>query len=139
MDTQGALPIFIEKVFQYGLSGALLVLLLISIGYFVWKIGLKISDQTVKTLTSISETNSKFADSSSKMAELVEILAKQTEATLEQLKFIKKHLNKQDYAAIELMGIIKIIPKFIDSQKDTSEIILRIDNVIKELQRQDVN
>lgn len=132
-------PIIIEKVFQYGLSGALLIILLGAIGYFIWKIGLKISDQTIKTLTSISETNSKFADSSIKMSELIKILADQTESTLEQLKYIKKHLNKQDYAAIELMGIIKILPKFMDSQKDSSEIILRIDNVIKELQRQDVN
>lgn len=132
-------PIIIEKVFQYGLSGALLIILLAAIGYFIWKVGLKISDQTIKTLTSISETNSKFADSSIKMSELIKILADQTESTLDQLKYIKKHLNKQDYAAIELMGIIKVLPKFMDSQKDSSEIILRIDNVIKELQRQDVN
>lgn len=131
-------PIIIEKVFQYGLPGALLIILLVAVGYFIWKIGLKISDQTIKTLTSISETNSKFAESSVKMSELIKILAEQTESTLDQLKYIKKHLNKQDYAAVELMGIIKILPKFVDPQKDSSEIILRIDNVIKELQRQNV-
>ena len=137
IDTQGALPLVIEKVFQYGLLGALFVGLLIAVGYVVWKIGLKVSDQTIKTLTSISETNEKFAESSSKTADLIKILADQTESTLEQLKYIKSHLKKQDYAAMELMNVIKILPKYFDNDKDVSEIQIRIDNVIKELQRND--
>lgn len=132
---ESSIPLIIEKVFQYGLPGVLLIILLGAVGFFIWKIAIKLSDQTIKTLSSISETNSKFADSSSKIAELIKILADQTEANLDQLKFIKNNLNKQNYAAIELMNIIKTIPKLIDKEKDSSEIILRIDNVIKELQR----
>lgn len=132
---ESSIPLIVEKVFQYGFPGVLLIILLGAVGFFIWKIAIKLSDQTIKTLSSISETNSKFADSSSKIAELIKILADQTEANLDQLKFIKNNLNKQNYAAIELMNIIKTIPKLIDKEKDSSEIILRIDNVIKELQR----
>lgn len=132
---ESAIPIFVEKVFQYGLFGVLFVGLLIAVGFIVYKIGLKVSEHTIKTLTSISETNLKYAESSEKIADLIQILSEQTESTLEQLKFIKNHLNKQDIAAIELMNIVKMLPKFLDKEKDSTEISIRIETVIKELQR----
>jgi hypothetical protein len=124
------IPIIIEKVFQYGVFAALFILLLGAVLYFVWQIGLKISDHVIITLTSISDTNKKFADSSIKMADLVEVLIKQTESTLDQLKFIKTHLYKQNMAAVEVLNIIKLIPK-----DNNPEINIRLDNVAKELQR----
>ena len=129
-------PDLIDKVFQTGgIFGALFIGLLIGILFFVWKIGAKISNKSIETMESISATNSKFADSSIKMAELVKILVDQTESTLDQLKFIKSQINKQNMAAVELMGVLKsIISK--DEKKDP-ETILRIENVIKELQRHD--
>lgn len=124
------IPLIIEKVFQYGVFGALFILLLVAVLYFIWQVGLKISDHVIKTLNSISETNGKFADSSTKMADLVEVLVKQTESTLQQLKFIKTHLYKQNAAAVEVLNIIKLIP-----QENNPEINVRLDNVAKELQR----
>lgn len=130
------IPDLIDKVFQTGgIFGALFIGLLIGILFFVWKIGAKISNKSIETMESISATNSKFADSSIKMAELVKILVDQTESTLDQLKFIKSQINKQNMAAVELMGVFKsIVSK--DEKKDP-ETILRIENVIKELQRHD--
>ncbi len=129
-------PDLIDKVFQTsGIFGALFIGLLIGILFFVWKIGAKISNKSIETMESISATNSKFADSSIKMAELVKILVDQTESTLDQLKFIKSQTSKQNNAAVELMGVLKsIVSK--DDKKDP-ETILRIENVIKELQRHD--
>jgi predicted PurR-regulated permease PerM len=124
------LPIILEKIFQYGIFAALFILLLGAVLYFVWIIAFKISDHTIKTMNSISATNEKFAESSGKMAELVKILADQTESTLNQLKFIKSNLNRQNAAATELIQIIRLIPNDIKP-----EISIRLDNIIKELQR----
>jgi len=130
------IPSLIDKVFQTGgIFGALFSVLLGAILFFVWKIGSKISNKSIETMESISTTNAKFADSSIKMAELIKILVDQTQATLDQLKFIKSQLNKQNNASIEFMGVLKSIISR-DEKKDP-ETILRIENVIKELQRHD--
>lgn len=133
---ESTIQIIIENVFKYGLSAALLVGLIVAIGFFIWKIGIKISDHTVKTLTSISETNKKFAESSSVTAELIKIQTQQGNATLDQLKFIKQQQVKQNSAAIEFMNIFKSMASNVDEKNRDPEVIIRIENVIKELQRQ---
>jgi len=124
------IQLILEKVFQYGIFGALFVGLLTAVGYGLWKIGNRISDHIIKTLTTISETNTKYADSSLKMVDLVEILKKQTESTLDQLKYIKASLNRQSSAVIELMKISSTMNK-----EENKELELRIESVIRELQR----
>lgn len=119
----------IEQVSSHGIFALLFVILFGAILKGAWVAITKFTAMTEKNITTIVDSNSKFAESSEKMADLIEIFVKQQELTNQQLKFIKKLIQKNNITNVEVINIVKIL------MKDNPEALLRLDNLIKEIQR----
>lgn len=134
--SDGVITLILERIAEQGLFALLFFLLLGWIIYKDWKSKQKQEEMLEKRdLTSekhfntIVETNSQSVKAFEKISDLMEILTKQTEATAEQLTFIKKNMQKQNMAATELVNVLKVLVK------DNQELSFRMDSVIKEIQR----
>lgn len=129
------LPIeLIQQVFQVvsesGIFAVLFLILLCGLGYLVYRIANEVVRMIKENMSNIVESNSKFADSSEKMVDLISILVEQTEATAEQLKYIKSNMHKQNTVLIEC---IKTLESIIPNKSPETEV--RLENIIKEIQR----
>lgn len=118
-----------NKVAESGIFAIFFLLLLVAIGYAIWVLGKRVLTSYEKNMGNIVESNSRFAESSEKMVDLVGILVEQTEFTSNQLGFIKKTIQKQNSIIVECVNLLKSI------SKEDKEFELKLNNILKEAQR----
>lgn len=127
--TEQASNTFFKIASEHGIFAGLFCVLLVIFFIVGWFILKKFFEIFEKNITKIVDSNAKFAESSEKMVNFVEVIQKQDEIMLKDLIGIRKYMLNSNLVTIDIINAVK--KKF----EDDTEMELRLEAIIRDLQR----